>query len=137
VDAAPPLPEARPQRVRRAPLRQRPTRHLPRLPTPAPPARHAPAQAAYVLPRWLKPETAANRVWLYEGRLHIVPLPSDACPQLPPFPSVDEACKIVRVDHIDTHSPRCACAGGCPPAPTRPHPHTGRAPSAAVTGELH
>ena len=29
-------------------------------------------EAAYALPRWLKPKTSAHRVWLYEGTLHIL-----------------------------------------------------------------
>ncbi len=33
-------------------------------------------EAAYVLPRWLKPEIAVNRVWLHNGTIHLVPLPS-------------------------------------------------------------
>ena len=32
-------------------------------------------EAAYALPRWLKPERAVNRVWLHQGRVHVVPLP--------------------------------------------------------------
>lgn len=35
-------------------------------------------EAAYVLPRWLKPETAVNRVWLHNGSVHLVPLPSSS-----------------------------------------------------------
>lgn len=32
-------------------------------------------EAAYGLPRWLKPETAQNRLWLHAGAVHLVPLP--------------------------------------------------------------
>jgi hypothetical protein len=32
-------------------------------------------EAAYGLPRWVKPETAQNRVWLHGGAFHLVPLP--------------------------------------------------------------
>lgn len=32
-------------------------------------------EAAYGLPRWLKPETAQNRLWLHAGTVHLVPLP--------------------------------------------------------------
>jgi len=35
-------------------------------------------EAAYVLPRWLKPEIALNRVWLHNGRVHLIPLISSA-----------------------------------------------------------
>jgi hypothetical protein len=45
-------------------------------------------EAAYALPRWLKPEVAANRVWLRSGALHILPQPSARAPLLPPFPSL-------------------------------------------------
>lgn len=40
-------------------------------------------EAAYGLPRWLKPETAQNRVWLHGGAFHLVPLPrfkGEDCP---------------------------------------------------------
>lgn len=30
-------------------------------------------EAAYSLPRWLKPESAENRVWLHEGHIHLIP----------------------------------------------------------------
>jgi hypothetical protein len=33
-------------------------------------------ESAYALPRWLKPEVSANRVWVRGGQLHIVPQPS-------------------------------------------------------------
>ena len=32
-------------------------------------------EAAYSLPRWLKPEVAFNRVWLHSGSVHLIPLP--------------------------------------------------------------
>lgn len=35
-------------------------------------------EAAYVLPRWLKPEIAVNRVWLHNGRVHLIPIPSSS-----------------------------------------------------------
>ncbi|KAK4052046.1 hypothetical protein OIV83_002340 [Microbotryomycetes sp. JL201] len=31
-------------------------------------------EAAEVLPRWITPQNAANRVWVYDGQLHLVPL---------------------------------------------------------------
>ena len=45
-------------------------------------------EAAYALPKWLKPDTAVNRVWLRDGALHLVPLPSPAAPSLPPAPTI-------------------------------------------------
>jgi hypothetical protein len=60
------------------------------------------AQAAYSLPRWLKPETASNRVWLRAGQLHIVPPPSDKAPTLPPAPTVSEALAVLRSSTVET-----------------------------------
>lgn len=51
-------------------------------------------EAAYALPKWLKPESAANRVWLKEGQLHIVPLPSSKHPSLPSIPSTMQALQV-------------------------------------------
>ena len=49
-------------------------------------------EAAYGLPRWLKPETAQNRVWLHGGALHLVPLPRFAGdPALAATPSLAQA----------------------------------------------
>uniref|UniRef100_A0A061QTT0 Protein sgt1 n=1 Tax=Tetraselmis sp. GSL018 TaxID=582737 RepID=A0A061QTT0_9CHLO len=62
-------------------------------------------EAAYSLPRWLKPETSANRVFLYGGEVHIVPLPSGKHPTLPPSPTVDEALGIVASDAVRTEAP--------------------------------
>ena len=53
-------------------------------------------EAAYALPRWLKPETSTNRVWLRRGSLHVVPLPSAAAPDLPAQPTVDQALAVLR-----------------------------------------
>ncbi len=53
-------------------------------------------EAAYALPRWLKPETAEHRVWLRHGRLHLLPLPSAAAPDLPASPSRQQALDILR-----------------------------------------
>ena len=36
-------------------------------------------EAAFHLPRWLKPETAVNRVWLCGGELRVIPPEVDAC----------------------------------------------------------
>ena len=33
-------------------------------------------EAADYLPKWLEPETSTNRVYLYQGKLHIIPLPA-------------------------------------------------------------
>ena len=63
-------------------------------------------QAAYALPRWLKPETTTNRVWLRGGKLHIIPPPSKAAPLLPPAPSIADAVGILSCGNYKTHSPR-------------------------------
>jgi hypothetical protein len=59
-------------------------------------------QAAYSLPRWLKPETASNRVWLHCGQVHIVPPPSDKAPSLPAAPSALEALAVLRSGVFET-----------------------------------
>ncbi|EIE25091.1 SGT1-domain-containing protein, partial [Coccomyxa subellipsoidea C-169] len=56
-------------------------------------------EAAYSLPRWLKPETSTNRVWIAGGKLHIVPLPSAAAPSIPSFPTLTQALQLVRSEH--------------------------------------
>lgn len=60
------------------------------------------AQAAYSLPRWLKPETASNRVWLRSGQLHIIPPPSDKAPNLPSAPSVADALAVLASGVVET-----------------------------------
>jgi hypothetical protein len=51
-------------------------------------------EAAYAIPRWLKPDTATNRVWLRGGEVHIIPQPSGAAPNLPPFPTTEQAIQV-------------------------------------------
>ncbi|GLI59539.1 hypothetical protein VaNZ11_001433, partial [Volvox africanus] len=63
-------------------------------------------EAAYALPRWLKPETAENRVWLRHGRLHIIPLASNAAPDLPASPTVAQALVVLREGRLVTASQR-------------------------------
>jgi hypothetical protein len=70
-------------------------------------------EAAYALPRWLKPETAANRVWLHAGALHVVPLPrvaGDAA--LPAAPTAAQALALVRGGAVDTLAPGARVAAG-------------------------
>lgn len=54
--------------------------------------------------RWLKPEVVSNRVWLRKGALHIIPLPSEQCPNIPEQPSVSEALALVQSDAETTAS---------------------------------
>lgn len=60
-------------------------------------------EAAYVLPRWLKPETSRNRIWIHRGQLHIIPLPSKtAGGPLSAYPSVQEALDILSCGRAGT-----------------------------------
>lgn len=59
-------------------------------------------EAAYALPKWLKPDTARNRVWLAGGAVHIVPLPAGPGSGLPAAPSIAEALGIVASDAVPT-----------------------------------
>eukprot|EP00877_Chromochloris_zofingiensis_P008855 jgi/Chrzof1/4222/Cz14g03190.t1 len=63
-------------------------------------------EAAYVIPRWLKPENAANRVWFRAGQLQVVPLPSPKHPTIPPFPTLQETLQILQSGHIKTYHSR-------------------------------
>ncbi|KIY92962.1 putative Protein SGT1 [Monoraphidium neglectum] len=88
-------------------------------------------EAAYSLPRWLKPEVGAGRAWLLGGRLHVVPLPSARHPTLPASPSTAEALAIVRSEVVDTLAPRIEAPvlqrlSGYPAA-ARANTHTARA----------
>lgn len=61
-------------------------------------------EAAFSLPKWLKPEVSTNRVWLHDGQLHIVPLPSKRHPTLPPSPTPRDALQIIRSEAITTQA---------------------------------
>lgn len=63
-------------------------------------------EAALDLPRWLKPETSAHRVWLRGGGVHIVPLPSAQHPSLQPFPTLSQALQVLRSGSVDTRAPK-------------------------------
>lgn len=57
-------------------------------------------EAAFALPRWLDPDTAPNRVFIFRGELHILP------PSLfPGTPSLDAALAAVHDDAVDTRAP--------------------------------
>lgn len=55
-------------------------------------------EAADYLPKWLEPDTSDNRVFLYKGQLHIVPLPTNPS-EITLFPAgkpiIDVALKIL------------------------------------------
>ncbi len=57
-------------------------------------------EAAHALPRWLKPESAGNRLWLRGGALHLLPLPSAAAPDLPSLPSAAQALALLREGRV-------------------------------------
>ena len=73
-------------------------------------------EAAYGLPRWLKPETAQNRVWLHRGAVHLVPLPRHAGdPLLAATPSLAQPALRVLA----------ASAAARPPSPAAHRPQGG------------
>ncbi|XP_005111816.1 protein ecdysoneless homolog [Aplysia californica] len=64
-------------------------------------------EAAEVLPKWLDPETAENRVYIYNGDLHVIPIPQatedfEKYPLFTPTPA--EAVTCVRDCTCDTRS---------------------------------
>ena len=54
--------------------------------------------------RWLKPETAAERIWLRGGALHVVPPPSAHQPTLPATPTTVQALQILQ-SPVETLAP--------------------------------
>ncbi|SGY66455.1 BQ5605_C004g02676 [Microbotryum silenes-dioicae] len=77
-------------------------------------------EAAQVLPKWITPDNALNRVWIHQGRLHLVPLqhtssiPFDpkATPSLEDDPEsqafIDHttAIELVQDPNVDTLAPK-------------------------------
>ncbi|SCV72719.1 BQ2448_4256 [Microbotryum intermedium] len=77
-------------------------------------------EAAQVLPKWITPDNALNRVWIHQGRLHLVPLhhtssiPFDpkATPSLDDDPEaqafIDQitAIELVQDPNVDTFAPQ-------------------------------
>ncbi|XP_037460381.1 protein ecdysoneless homolog [Triticum dicoccoides] len=56
-------------------------------------------EAAFALPRWLDPDSAPNRVFIFRGELHILP------PSLfPDTPSLQAALAAVHDDSVDTRA---------------------------------
>ena len=58
-------------------------------------------EAAEYLPKWLEPDTSENRVFIYQGNLHIIPLPSNPS-EITVFPTgkptVHHALKILKTN---------------------------------------
>ncbi|CAG9464126.1 unnamed protein product [Pedinophyceae sp. YPF-701] len=63
-------------------------------------------EAAYSLPEWLQPATSANRVFLYAGDLHIVPLTRDVPGAA--APTLRDGLRLVRDDAVATLAPAAA-----------------------------
>ena len=59
-------------------------------------------EAALHLPKWLKPEVASNRVWLHQGSVHLLPLPSRHNPNLPAQPTLAEALQMLDSPNVAT-----------------------------------
>ncbi|CAE6425535.1 hypothetical protein ACGC1H_004786 [Rhizoctonia solani] len=80
-------------------------------------------EAADALPAWITPENAENRVWIYQGHLHIIPLSYTSDPSTRPaqpnsnlddnldtqtsieeYLSVTDALRIIFDDDVTTHA---------------------------------
>ncbi|XP_072043233.1 protein ecdysoneless homolog [Amphiura filiformis] len=62
-------------------------------------------EAAYHLPRWLNPDTSSNRVFIYNGDLHVIPTPTNPSElvTLPAgVPSIQQALNLVRGQDVVT-----------------------------------
>lgn len=74
-------------------------------------------EAAYSLPRWMKPETTENRLWLHQGVIHLIP-PS-LLPLLPPPSSFSQrqngAGESIFRKSTDDHASLLATSISIPP----------------------
>eukprot|EP00250_Pteridium_aquilinum_P017653 c23719_g1_i1 orf=225-2279(-) len=63
-------------------------------------------EAAYSIPRWLKPENSWNRVFIRNGEVHILPLPSSPAElvQVPVLPSLEDALRIFHSANFRTRA---------------------------------
>lgn len=63
-------------------------------------------EAAYSIPRWLKPENSWNRVFIRNGELHILPLPSSPAElfQIPLLPSLEDAIRVLHGANFQTRA---------------------------------
>lgn len=61
-------------------------------------------EAADSLPKWLTPESAVNRVFVYRSRLHLIPKRKDPLPH--GVPALPEAIRVLRSSHYETKAPR-------------------------------
>ena len=83
------------------------------------------AEAAYHIPRWLKPETAPHRIFLRAGAVHIVPLPSSPADigVLPVSPTLQESLALLASGKVrggaQTTNPLESCPGPLKPELSR------------------
>ncbi|XP_057826118.2 protein ecdysoneless homolog isoform X2 [Cryptomeria japonica] len=63
-------------------------------------------EAAYALPRWLKPENSSNRVFIRHGELHILPLPASPAEiyRFPVKPSVADSLRVLSGGFLETRA---------------------------------
>lgn len=61
-------------------------------------------EAADSLPKWLTPESAVNRVFLYHSRLHIIPKRKDPLPH--GVPTLTDAIRVIRSSRYETKANR-------------------------------
>ncbi|KAJ7514822.1 hypothetical protein O6H91_23G061000 [Diphasiastrum complanatum] len=63
-------------------------------------------EAAYEIPRWLKPENSTNRIFIRYGSLHILPVPSSPADiyRLPVKPSLKTALQLLKEGVIETRA---------------------------------
>ena len=59
-------------------------------------------EAALHLPKWLKSEAPGDRVWVYEGCMHVPPLPTRAIPDLPAQPTTSQALQMLQSPSVPT-----------------------------------
>lgn len=53
-------------------------------------------EAANVLPGWLNPEIDQNRVWIHNGKLYIIPLPTDTASSTSKVLTLEDAVDFIR-----------------------------------------
>ncbi|KAG2156499.1 SGT1-domain-containing protein [Suillus bovinus] len=106
-------------------------------------------EAAEALPSWVKPSNSENRVWIYSGILHLIPLQHISAPSKPKrrriFPgskdcddeddivgddleeylAIDDALKLVRDATLETRAPRTRTSRY--PAAAKSHVHITKA----------
>ncbi|XP_024532720.1 protein ecdysoneless homolog isoform X1 [Selaginella moellendorffii] len=63
-------------------------------------------EAAYAIPRWLKPENSQNRVFISQGSLHILPLPTSPAHVGLSLanPTLAEAVRVLSSGSVDTRA---------------------------------